>query len=207
MKRPSNTSSTGKRDFRANHGIEIRVLGSYAAQMSRPRILSTSIRASAAFRRVQQRSSPLFRIDSNSRAPLESFPGVAWPRCLANLRQCPARLRSNARLRHAEWPSIFNASSKFFSRIVGKGFVRSRFESNISRPTLQFLHPRLCTNASSRGKRSRHPEDDIERFTADSGGVFGVLPPSPSFHHDRLHSFPSAGVHRSVESRREKGPR
>lgn len=207
MKRPSNTSSTGKRDFRANHGIEIRVLGSYAAQMSRPRILSTSIRASAAFRRVQQRSSPLFRIDSNSRAPLESFPGVAWPRCLANLRQCPARLRSNARLRHAEWPSIFNASSKFFSRIVGKGFVRSRFESNISRPTLQFLHPRLCTNASSRGK-----DRDIQRTTSrDSRRIAAVFlassPPPPSFHHDRLHSFPSAGVHRSVESRREKGPR
>lgn len=147
-----------------------------AAHMSRRRILS--IRASAAFRRVQQRSLPLFRIDS--RAPLESFPGVAWPRCLANLRQLrPARLlRSNAR--HASNGLQFSTPPRNSSlESWRRGSIAFSRKTKVIFP--QFLRPSVCVRTLPlRGK-----DRDIRRTIREiHGGV------SPSFHHDRLLVWP-----------------
>lgn len=96
-------------------GIEIRVLGRRGRGTDVP---ANAFHLDPSLRRIPTRTAlglPLFRIDSSSRAPLESFPGAAWPRMpgkLAPMLDYAAILAPLATRVQPEWPSIFNASAR-----------------------------------------------------------------------------------------------
>lgn len=179
-----------KSDFPARAGIEIRVLGRRGrGDTDVPAsTLSTSIRASVAYIPTRTPLSlPLSPIDSNSRAPLESFPGAAWPRMPGKLAPVP---RSITQRYHAlatrvqpEWPSIFNASAPLLGQIPRRivqlsvdTFSIGERESNIRRVNLknrrQSPPPKSIERRIHRGDHAYTRE--MERFVDSGGVVFGV---------------------------------